>query len=261
MAFGNNAARFIGGFVQSIKQKGLQMKTTLELQRRLIALGYNPGPADGAMGPLTAKAVREFQADHGLVIDGVAGPRSWASLDRASAKAGHGPVTPGPILPPWAEELACRKGLHEERHFSEVQAWLKSAGAAVNPKTTPWCGDAVETAILRTLPGEAMPTNPMVSINWLKFGRGLATPALGAILVFWRGKKSGWQGHVGFYVGEDATHFHVLGGNQSDSISITRIAKNRLREGGIRWPNGFPLPTGGRLVADSNGLMVTENEV
>jgi len=47
---------------------------------------------------------------------------------------------------------------------------------------------------------------------------------LGDILVFSR--KGG--GHVGFYVAEDATAYHVLGGNQSDSVSITRIAKSRL---------------------------------
>jgi len=79
-------------------------------------------------------------------------------------------------------------------------------------------------------------------------------------LVFWRGTKSGWQGHVGFYAGEDATHYHVLGGNQSDSISITRIRKTRLRDGGIRWPSVFPLPTGGRVVSDGSRLVETTNE-
>ena len=34
-------------------------------------------------------------------------------------------------------------------------------------------------------------------------------------------------GHVGLYVGEDATAYHVLGGNQSDGVTITRVAKER----------------------------------
>ena len=35
-------------------------------------------------------------------------------------------------------------------------------------------------------------------------------------------------GHVGIYVGEDNTHYHVLGGNQNNSVSVSRIAKSRL---------------------------------
>jgi len=51
-------------------------------------------------------------------------------------------------------------------------------------------------------------------------------PMLGDILTFTR--KGG--GHVGLYVGEDETHYHVHGGNQSDSVSFTRIAKTRFYE-------------------------------
>ena len=41
-------------------------------------------------------------------------------------------------------------------------------------------------------------------------------------------------GHVGFYVGEDSTAYHVLSGNQFDKVGITRIDKSRLVA--IRWP-------------------------
>jgi hypothetical protein len=34
-------------------------------------------------------------------------------------------------------------------------------------------------------------------------------------------------GHVGLYVGEDYGAFHVLGGNQSVVVTITRIARDR----------------------------------
>lgn len=235
------------------------MQTTRDLQERLTALKYNPGTIDGSMGPNTRKAVREFQADHGLTIDGVPGQRTWAALDRALTRKGAPAGTSRPA-PPWIDEMLRRKGLHEKRDHAELYAWLRSAGSAVDPARTAWCGDAVETAILRALPEEPVPVNPMASINWLKFGRELKTPAMGAVMVFWRGTKAGWQGHVAFYVGEDSTHYHVLGGNQSDSISITKVRKNRLRDGGIRWPSTFPLPTGGRVVADGGRLVETTNE-
>jgi len=47
-------------------------------------------------------------------------------------------------------------------------------------------------------------------------------------------------GHVGLYVGEDAGAYHILGGNQSNAVTITRIARERLSA--MRWPDGVPLP-------------------
>lgn len=55
------------------------------LQERLRALGYLDAPATGFYGPLTAAAVRRFQAEHRLGVDGVAGPLTLAALDKAAA--------------------------------------------------------------------------------------------------------------------------------------------------------------------------------
>lgn len=51
---------------------------------------------------------------------------------------------------------------------------------------------------------------------------------LGDALTF---KRNG-GGHVGIYVGEDSTCYHVLGDNQSNMVCITRIEKTRCS--GIR---------------------------
>jgi peptidoglycan hydrolase-like protein with peptidoglycan-binding domain len=50
------------------------------LQRRLARAGYSPGPIDGIFGPATERAVRRYQAAHGLPANGVAGPRTIARL-------------------------------------------------------------------------------------------------------------------------------------------------------------------------------------
>jgi peptidoglycan hydrolase-like protein with peptidoglycan-binding domain len=50
------------------------------IQRHLRARGYEAGPVDGRFGPLTARAVERFQADHALVADGEVGPRTFARL-------------------------------------------------------------------------------------------------------------------------------------------------------------------------------------
>lgn len=50
---------------------------------------------------------------------------------------------------------------------------------------------------------------------------------LGDVLVFPRGAG----GHVAFYVGEDSRHFHILGGNQDNQVSIILKAKQPLIDG------------------------------
>jgi putative peptidoglycan binding protein/peptidase M23-like protein len=61
----------------------IDLTTTLGVQLALIALGYNPGVADGIDGPNTRAAVRAFQADHGLAADGIVGPNTRAALASA----------------------------------------------------------------------------------------------------------------------------------------------------------------------------------
>ncbi|MCK8464692.1 lytic murein transglycosylase [Aliiroseovarius sp. S1339] len=56
-----------------------------ELQERLINAGYDTLGADGFFGPNTAKALRSYQKDHGLVADGFG---SGAMLDHLRAKTG-----------------------------------------------------------------------------------------------------------------------------------------------------------------------------
>lgn len=59
------------------------------LQQRLTDLGYPVGAIDGRWGLLTSRALRNFQAEHGLVVDGKLGPRTKDALD-ASAPADLG---------------------------------------------------------------------------------------------------------------------------------------------------------------------------
>lgn len=44
--------------------------TVSDLQLRLKTLGYDPGPADGELGPKTRAAIRAYQRDEGLKADG-----------------------------------------------------------------------------------------------------------------------------------------------------------------------------------------------
>jgi Protein kinase domain/Putative peptidoglycan binding domain len=49
-------------------------------QERLSLLGYWPGDADGIYGPTTAAAVKSFQTNNGLEVDGIVGRQTWERL-------------------------------------------------------------------------------------------------------------------------------------------------------------------------------------
>jgi len=67
----------------------------VECQNDLISLGYDVGKtgADGKFGKNTEKAVKAFQKDKKLTVDGIVGPVTWAALDAAIAKLNEGSVS------------------------------------------------------------------------------------------------------------------------------------------------------------------------
>lgn len=58
------------------------------LQTCLIELGYDCGRwgADGDFGDATELAVKKFQKDHSLEVDGIVGEKTWAMLDEEMSK-------------------------------------------------------------------------------------------------------------------------------------------------------------------------------
>jgi GH24 family phage-related lysozyme (muramidase) len=60
--------------------RGERGEAVANLQRRLTALGFQPGKADGVFGYGTESAVLTFQRDRKLPADGKAGPQTLAAL-------------------------------------------------------------------------------------------------------------------------------------------------------------------------------------
>ena len=73
----------VGAYTTKLRKgsSGTQVK---KLQQALIKLGYLPaGEDDGKYGNKTAYAVMQFQWDHGIGVDGVAGSKTFVRLNEA----------------------------------------------------------------------------------------------------------------------------------------------------------------------------------
>lgn len=98
----------------------------------------------------------------------------------------------------------------------------------------PWCSAFVNYICwLLRLPR----SKDLRARSWLTVGYGvsLSKARTGDIVVFQRGKgdQPGPEvidapGHVGFYAGVSGEWIEVLGGNQSDTVKVSRYPKSRL---------------------------------
>lgn len=164
----------------------------------------------------------------------------------------------------FARKLIGVREIKGPRHSATIMGWIHAMGAkvlgiTVRDDETAWCGTFV--AHVMTSCGfhtQHRDTGKnIIAVRakaWLDWGRILIGPRLGCVLVF---ERPG-GGHVGFYVGEDRTHYHVLGGNQGDAVSIMRLEKSRCI--GMRWPFGVTLPPEKRVFLNPSGAVVSGNE-
>ena len=74
-------------------RRGNKGADVIECQTMLTRLGYDIGPCgiDGDFGRATEAAVKSFQSDHQLVVDGVVGVMTWDALDKAIAQISEKP--------------------------------------------------------------------------------------------------------------------------------------------------------------------------
>lgn len=208
------------------------MKTTLDTQRRLAELGYDPGPVDGVRGRMTIAAVKRFQMAMHLHVDGIVGPATLrALLGGAMTKAED-----SPDAMPWLDEARRLMGTKEaagKGNSPVIMDWAKQLDIWYPNDEVAWCGLFIAHCIGSTLPEESLPVNPLGARNWGSFGDACGVID-GAIASFWRGSKSGWLGHVGIITGQTKTTIEIIGGNQSNTVSTIQMPRDRLLA--TRWP-------------------------
>ncbi|MGG1552850.1 spore cortex-lytic enzyme [Paenibacillus ferrarius] len=67
-----------------VLQQGAVNGDVWDVQYRLRTLGYYEPSIDGKYGPITAAAVRNFQTNYGLNVDGIVGANTWDALRKFS---------------------------------------------------------------------------------------------------------------------------------------------------------------------------------
>lgn len=116
--------------------------------------------------------------------------------------------------------------IHGAEHNPRILAYHSATSLSASDDETPWCASFVNWCLEVT--GVAG-TRSATARSFLAWGREVPVDVVqpGDIAVFSRG-SSPWQGHVGFFLGWDGPNIRLLGGNQSDSVSIATYSVGRL---------------------------------
>ena len=97
----------------------------------------------------------------------------------------------------------------------------------VDTDETPWCAAFVGT-VLASL---GLPhTGKLNARSYEGYGAAVRTQDArpGDIVVLWRGSRSSWQGHVGFFVRFDGDQVVLRGGNQGNAVSDAPFNMDRV---------------------------------
>lgn len=154
--------------------------------------------------------------------------------------------------PVWVDKALGYLGQREIKgvtHNPLIVSWWKAIlRGGIKTDEVPWCaafvGAMLESVGIKSSRFES-------AKSYMLWGTRLPEPTLGCVVVF---ERDG-GGHVGFVVGQDKhNNLLVLGGNQSDMVSIAAFP--RARAVAYRWPVAVPvnyaaLPVGAAGISQS----------
>ncbi|PWF45449.1 NlpC/P60 family protein [Massilia glaciei] len=229
----------------------MENKAIKKVQEGLLAAGFSPGEIDGIWGRRSISALKGFQKSQKLESNGILDEGTLKKL----APFSKSDVKLNAPFVPWlmeAKRLMNTREVPGKGNNPKILDWSKGLDVAYKGDDVPWCGLFVGHCIASSLPEEPLPSNILTARAWLKAGIPI-TPREGAIMVFWRRARNSWEGHVGFYAGQDGDSFLILGGNQSNSVNYAWIPSARLL--GARWPQSAQ-----PLMADARILTVHKND-
>jgi peptidoglycan hydrolase-like protein with peptidoglycan-binding domain len=135
------------------------------IQQGLTEKGYNPGPVDGIAGKRTHEAIRRFQADRRLTVDGEPTVSLLAILERSTVQAAPQRLTPAdPLLVQKVQRELKRRGYDPgpqdgvvgQQTRQAIRQFLRDRQAAFR---------AAQAGTARA--EEGFPTPAAVSLTWI----------------------------------------------------------------------------------------------
>lgn len=134
-------------------------------------------------------------------------------------------------------EIGVKEIVGSQHNPRVLEYFAKVGHSWVQDDETAWCaafvGWVLETAGLGS-------TRKINARSYLDYGVPVTTPQKGDIVVFWRGSKDSWQGHVSFFDSYSSDgDIMCLGGNQSNKVGISEYSKDQLL--GFRRPPGVSI--------------------
>lgn len=121
-------------------QASLPVETVRKAQYRLATLGYDPGPVDGVLGKKTEIAIKHFQVDEEVEVDGVLTEDLLARMDSAATHLkGHAdPATGSAGTAPRVVSLAKSGPVYEVGDIYVYDDGEVETAARVGPEQVAW---------------------------------------------------------------------------------------------------------------------------
>lgn len=159
---------------------------------------------------------------------------------------------PGPLMHPAIRQMAKELDLLDIYTSDDKMAWCALSHCAVANRAGKHIVFKDRYDYLRALSFAKLGMSENIS-NWVIIDK--ADAMFGDSLIFKRLEG----GHVGMYIGESLTHFYVMGGNQNNMYSFTRISKERLFA--VRRPDYRAIPEAcKKYQLTDTGVPSTSNE-
>lgn len=134
--------------------------------------------------------------------------------------------------PKWLKRAFKEIGVKEHENINpKIVEYHSFTSLRAKSDKVPWCSSFVCWCLEMS---GIMSTRSAAARSYLHWGYKVLSAERGDIVTLKRG-NSPTSGHVGFYLKEDKNYVYLLGGNQSNSVRISRYDKNRII--GIRTIN------------------------
>lgn len=212
--------------------------------QNLLNNTLKPSPklvADGNFGPRTDLAVKKFQAQSQIGIDGHVGPKTWKAME--TQEKGKRVVNPPEVIDTtnsWMKIAQLEMGQKEisgSKYNAKIIQYHASTTLKASSDETAWCSSFVNWVLKQA---KITGTNSASAASWITWGEATVVKA-GAITIIRNpgvanSSLTSTGNHVGFLIKETATHYVLLGGNQSDQVKVSSFPKKSWSLRAYRLP-------------------------